>query len=603
MMRRRGCLSMLNNTLYRAWSHAAKRRRPRSTLGKAWVDLSLRTKLLLFALFLVALPGGVFALIAFSGARSALEREVGIQLYQTADQGAGAVVATLQRAQSEARSWAAQDLMRDLVVGDLDKRVSKSLATITGGNAAYLDVLCVDGEGQVVAASDGKWLGHDVGNWSAMAALRTGSESVAGPMQSDYPDRQVLKIGVPIENPDVPGAQIGVLVLIYDWGAVRSILEGIRLKLVQLGKRVVMLVIDHDGRVIGSDSGPRDEILGSAALRRATWEEWVESGYGTRTLNQPDDRPVEVLIGSARVADRQSGWSVLVLEPVSEAFAPVQTIRQRWLYALAAILLLGLAIAAILARQVVRPLDEVTRATSTLTSHLDGPPTLLPVSSRNEVGQLAESFNNMTVELKRSQEETLSAAKFAFAGELAAMIAHEIRTPLTVMRSSAQMLAGPRAGRSTDKAELAETIVAEVDRIQGIVKDLLQLVRPLPQQIAPAPLQEVLQRAADFVANQADKQKVRIETDFAASPSLALCDPEQIYQVVLNLVVNALQVLPDGGFVRLRTLPENSGTVGFEVGDSGPGLPESIRETIFQPFVSGREGGDWAWVGVRRTDR
>ena len=79
-----------------------------------WADLSLRTKLLLFALGLVTLPGVVFALVAFSGARAALEREVGIQLQQTAERGADALAAALERAQSDARSWASQDVMRDL---------------------------------------------------------------------------------------------------------------------------------------------------------------------------------------------------------------------------------------------------------------------------------------------------------------------------------------------------------------------------------------------------------------------------------------------------------------------------------------------------------
>ena len=118
--------------------------------------------------------------------------------------------------------------------------------------------------------------------------------------------------------------------------------------------------------------------------------------------------------------------------------------------------------ATLLARQVMRPLNEVTRATSNLAAHPDRELPLLPVRSRNEVGQLTESFNKMTTELKRSHEEALSAAKFAFAGQLAAMVAHEVRTPLSVMRSSAQMLATPASSRTADNAELVETIVDEI---------------------------------------------------------------------------------------------------------------------------------------------
>jgi signal transduction histidine kinase len=280
---------------------------------------------------------------------------------------------------------------------------------------------------------------------------------------------------------------------------------------------------------------------------------------------------------------------------------------------IASLLVVGLAVAILLARQVMRPLNEVTRATSDIAAHPDLQRPLLPVRSRNEIGQLTESFNTMTIELKRSQEEALAAAKFAFAGELAAMVAHEVRTPLSVMRSSAQMLAvqplGPRTGpadpgspRSAADAELAETIVAEVDRVERVVTGLIQLARPLEQHLEPTLLQDLLSRAADFAAAQARRQQVRITCDFAAAVVRpALCDAEQIYQVILNLVVNALQALPPGGCVQLSLLAAESGTVGFAVGDDGPGLPGEIRSRIFQPFVTGREGG--TGLGLAFVDR
>ncbi|HSD10893.1 MAG TPA: ATP-binding protein, partial [Candidatus Binatia bacterium] len=142
-----------------------------------------------------------------------------------------------------------------------------------------------------------------------------------------------------------------------------------------------------------------------------------------------------------------------------------------------------------------------------------------------------------------------------------------------------------------DNAELVETIVAEVDRVERVVTGLIQLARPLAQRLEPTPLSDVLSRAADFAAAHARKQGIRITCDCTDAEQRALCDPEQIYQVVLNLLVNALQALAPGGGIWLRTLPESCDTVGFEVGDDGPGLPGEIRERIFQPFVTGREGG------------
>jgi len=587
---------------YRADPIGAVRGVRGSGLWRAWVDLSLRAKLLLFALGLVTVPGGVFALIAFSGARAALEREIGIELHQTAERGADAVAAALGRAQSDARSWANQDIMRDLLVGDVDKRVSRFLRTVTENEALYLEVLCTDHGGSVVAASSGEWIGRNVNGWKAMVSLREGAEAWAGPVASPELGREVLEIGVPIANPDPPGGQIGTLILIYDWAGIQGLLDAIRVKLAKLDKRVAAIVVDRGGTVIGGVA-----FDGLAAQRSAlAAERWrgVAAGLGAGAGGVRDEPPPPaLLVGAARVPRPTNTWSVLVIERKEEALAAVRRVRSRWTITLACILLVGLAVATLLARQVMEPLEEVTRATSEIASHPDLELPLLPVRSRNEVGQLTEAFNVMTVELKRSHEEALSAAKFAFAGELAAMVAHEVRTPLSVMRSSAQMLADPTARRSANNAELVETIVAEVDRIERVVTGLIQLARPLEQRPEPTPLRAVLARAREFAAAHAEKQRIRISCEFADTARQALCDAEQMYQVVLNLLINALQVLPQGGSIRLRTLPEDAGarTVGFEVADDGPGLPQAIRDRVFQPFVTGREGG--TGLGLAFVDR
>ncbi len=573
-----------------------------SRLWQTWADLSLRAKLVLFALGMVTLPGGVFALVAFSGARAALEREIGIQLHQTAERGADAVAAALERAQSDARSWASQDVMRDLVVGDVDKRVSRFLKTVRENEGMYLEILCVDGHGDVIAASSGAWIGRSVDGWDAMTSLRRGAEALEGPTASLDFGREVLEVGIPIENPDPPGGPIGNLILIYDWSGIQGLLDGIRIKLANLDKRVAAIVVDREGRVIGGVS-----FDGLAAQRSALaaerWGGLAPGGPGKRSGSAPNNTPAGVLVGAARVSRPIDGWSVLVIERTGEALAAVRKVRARWTATLACILVAGLAVATLLARQVMGPLEEVTRATSAIASHPDRGLPLLPVRSRNEVGQLTEAFNTMTVELKRSHEEALAAAKFAFAGELAAMVAHEVRTPLCVMRSSAQMLADPAARSSANNAELVEAIVAEVDRIERVVTGLIELARPVEQRPEPTPLRDVLSRAREFVAAHAEKQRICISCEFAATERQALCDSEQMYQVVLNLLVNALQVLPQGASIWLRTLPEDAGagTVGFEVADDGPGLPHAIRDRVFQPFVTGREGG--TGLGLAFVDR
>jgi len=390
------------------------------------------------------------------------------------------------------------------------------------------------------------------------------------------------------------------LILIYDWSGVQSLLDGLRVRLVRLEKRLAAIVVDQQGQVIGGASFD-GQAAQQSALAAETWGELPPNGYGKRAVGLSNPALIEVLVGAARVSNPKRGWSVLFIERASEALAAVRRVRTRWIFMMTCILLVGLVVASLLARQVMRPLNEVTRATSAIAARPDLDLPLLPVRSRNEVGQLTESFNKMTIELKRSHEEAMSAAKFAFAGELAAMVAHEVRTPLSVMRSSAQMLVDPVSSRSGENAELVETIVAEVDRIDRVVSGLIQLARPLEQRLESTLVSDLLVRTTDFISAQAQRQQIRITSEFADGELPALCDPEQIYQVILNLVVNALQALPPGGCIWLHTLPADSRTVGFQIGDDGPGLPHDIRGRIFQPFVTGREGG--TGLGLAFVDR
>jgi len=223
------------------------------------------------------------------------------------------------------------------------------------------------------------------------------------------------------------------------------------------------------------------------------------------------------------------------------------------------------------------------------------------VPSRDEIGTLATAFNAMGAALHRAQEDLLAAAKFAFVGEIAAGIAHEVRTPLGILRSSAQML-GRKLPGGGDETELVTMIVEEVDRIDRVVAGLLEVARPREPHLQPTRLAPLLERALDFIAGQARERRITLARSLDAAAPRARCDAEQIYQVALNLIVNAVQVLPRGGQVTVRTVSGGNGRVGFEVQDDGPGIPPELRERIFAPFFSAREGGTGLGLAlVQRT--
>jgi signal transduction histidine kinase len=142
-----------------------------------------------------------------------------------------------------------------------------------------------------------------------------------------------------------------------------------------------------------------------------------------------------------------------------------------------------------------------------------------------------------------------------------------------------------------DSRELLRLLRDEVDRIERVVSALLELGRPREMHPEPSPLGQIVFRAVDFVAVQARQKHIVILRRALDSDPVIFCDSELIYQVALNLLVNAVQILPEGGSIEVSLLPARDGYAGFEVRDDGPGMNDEARTRIFEPFFTRREGG------------
>ncbi|MGH7855978.1 MAG: two-component system sensor histidine kinase NtrB, partial [Candidatus Binatia bacterium] len=139
--------------------------------------------------------------------------------------------------------------------------------------------------------------------------------------------------------------------------------------------------------------------------------------------------------------------------------------------------------------------------------------------------------------------------------------------------------------------ELCANLREEVDRIERVVSGLLELGRPRELHPEPTPLGEIVFHAADFVEAQAREREISIRRRPIEPDPEALCDPELVYQVALNLLVNAVQILPRGGSIEVALVPPRDGYAGFEIRDDGPGMTPEVQARIFEPFFTRREGG------------
>jgi signal transduction histidine kinase len=134
-------------------------------------------------------------------------------------------------------------------------------------------------------------------------------------------------------------------------------------------------------------------------------------------------------------------------------------------------------------------------------------------------------------------------------------------------------------------------IRAEVGRLAGVVNDLLTLSRRRPLAVEEGRLSEPVFRAVDFVAPRAREKGVRIERAVQAEEATLPRDSELMYQAAVNLLMNAIEALGHGDCIYVRILEEKDGHGGFEVRDDGPGIPSDLRDRIFDPFVTARDGG------------
>lgn len=544
---------------------------------------------MLFSLLLVLAPAVVFEVIAISNGRRTLVEAVGRQLTEEARGAADSLSGTLNAEFGDLRTFARQDLMREIRIGDIDKRVSTFLASLQHGEQSILELHVTNLDGAVIAASNPARIGEQDSPSLDFASSAPLQELLYGPEASPVGHGPALRISVPIPDPDRNATPIGRLTALYDWEQETKGARQIRRNLLDMGLDVDVLITDKAGVVIGGAMQDGSPTRIGADLHAAGWTITDEARYPALS-GFVVDQGAGTLVGYARLREGAPAWSVLVAQPLSRAFEPVRAMTIRLGIALAMVLATALGLAMLLANRVARPLRDLTNATKEIASG-EGTVPAVPTRSRDEVGQLAAAFNQMSIDLRRAQNEVLEVAKFAFVGELAAGVAHQVRTTLSVLRSSAQILQPSLGARDAEAAELIQIMLEEIDHLNEVVSQLLDLGRPREFAIESTHLAEVVFRAADFVEAQARRKGIAIKRVGTAEEAVALCDERQIYQLALHLLVNAVQVLSPGGEITVAVLPKRTQLVGFEVRDNGPGIPDEIRQKIFLPFFTCRDGG------------
>ncbi len=239
----------------------------------------------------------------------------------------------------------------------------------------------------------------------------------------------------------------------------------------------------------------------------------------------------------------------------------------------------------------VRIRDAHGRLRSEIQSVMLEDPTDLPDLHRQMQGVLDE-IERVVERLHQSERQILRAEQLAAVGQVAAGVAHELRNPLTSVKMLVQAGLEGDDTASLPREDLS-LIEHEIRRMESCIQTFLDFARPPQSEKRQTDLREVVQRALALVEGRARRQKVTLTADLPPGPLKLVIDGEQIHQVLLNLLLNALDALPQGGAIRLEVraaLGSPSGVV-VTVRDNGPGIAPRVLNRLFEPFVSGKETG------------
>lgn len=256
--------------------------------------------------------------------------------------------------------------------------------------------------------------------------------------------------------------------------------------------------------------------------------------------------------------------------------------------------LLGFTVARRLHQSMLQLSVRIRDAAGRLNSELEP----ITVEGEGDVSALSRQMQNIGEQIERvferlhqREREVLRAEQLAAVGQVAAGVAHELRNPLTSVKMLVQTGLEGEHPNGLPAQDLA-IIENEIRRMEACIQMFLDFARPPNAERRRTDLLVVMRRAVALLEGRARRQNVSIKIDVPSSPVEPLIDPDQIHQVFVNLILNALDAMPHGGELRLEVRPSTDPAgVCVRLHDTGTGIAAPVLARLFEPFVSGKETG------------
>lgn len=284
---------------------------------------------------------------------------------------------------------------------------------------------------------------------------------------------------------------------------------------------------------------------------------------------------------------------------VQRAFAQVEAIveaKRRLLWTIVVLALVaGLGAAWLISGSLTRPIWELREAMALVgAGDLDH---MIEPRSRDEIGDLARAFAQMTEQLRQSRAQLVQSEKLASIGQMAAGVAHGLRNPLASLRAAAQ-LAQRRIEAPAAREQLG-AIIEQVDRLDLRIAHLLTFSRPAPFRPIRESVRTLVEGALTGFAELLRQRRVELAVTVLPTLPEVRVDPLRLEQVLTEIVSNALDAMPDGGRLAVGATAGADGVV-LEVSDSGPGIPAEILPNLCEPFFTTRPEGTGLGLAIAK---
>lgn len=608
--------------------------------------MKIRTKVILIFLLLSLLPFVIIGTIAYKNGESIIRKTLGLAFQQTAYESIDRVDRVLHEVYRNVHAWADLELMQEVVTGDLDGKISSFLMGVSREHTYFDSINIVDLQGKIVGSSIPSLIDRTISNSYSYENAVNGKKYIEDVHVDKISKRWVVTFSFPIAAKFEKDKIIGVLCAnwrVDELNAVTQIYE----KEKRGADYDRIMLIRKDGLLISAPELEKKDIFSRDLTKTELGQILLAKQEAGGYVVALDEHNIKSLIGysySKGYGDFSGlGWIVLVEQDARKVFAPVQKFRIIVLGVGVIVFLLVIISSLILTQKITEPILKISQLSMRVAQgDFEG---RISRFSNDEIGILGESFNKMTLNLQTSignlnkeiaerkkveselkeayanlkdaQDQLIQSEKFNAVGRLASGVAHEVKNPLGIIKQSAEYLEGKLLPSEKNAPGALQMIHDNIKRADTIIRVLLDFSRASKLEKKPEDINSILESSLVLIQHSPMLENIKIIRELGKDLPDVLVDKSKMEQVFINILLNAVQAMPEGGNLFLRTyrsrlneLKNGMGASGenyfkpgeevlmIEIEDTGVGITGEDLKKVFDPFFTTKEPGQGTGLGL-----